>query len=463
MSGQASMLLPGERLVAERPVDLRLPDHLEEPHVVLARLCGVNLPEEIGAAGPPMAAAAPIGNELPELDLFDALFGRDSLVVADLVGERYPVLAQATIRRLAELQATRHDRASEAEPGRITHEVRLPDDPLSARMTEEKGWAWPFYGSVDATPLFVLVAGQVEARSPGFLAETYRDADGDTRPLVDAVARAVTWVLRRLRSPSGLIESVRTHPGSHLNQVWKDSYDSYHHADGTLATPDTVASVEVAAHAYDALWEAARLTIAYPQALWPAPAKELTATARGLRRRLVDVCWVEGGRFFAIGVDRDQEARLRPLAIRTSNMGRLLDSGILDGEEWRSYREAVVHHLFSQEMLAPAGIRTLAAGAARYRPGSYHNGSVWPFDTRLIARGLARHGYTDLAVELNRRLVAACQAVRCYPEFVRGDGLDINRHVVEVEDAEGRTNRVEQPPQLFQAWTVAAYISATTP
>jgi glycogen debranching enzyme len=210
------------------------------------------------------------------------------------------------------------------------------------------------------------------------------------------------------------------------------------------------------------LEEAARLAAAYPHAPWPGGGDELVATAQRLRRRLIDLCWVEEGRFFALGVDRDPGGRLRPLAIRTSNMGRLLDSNILDGEEWRPYREAVVDHLFGEELLAPGGIRTLAAGSARYRPGSYHNGSVWPFDTRLIARGLARHGHSDLAAELDRRLVAACQQVRCYPEFVRGDGLDINRHVVEVEDAEGRANRVEQPPQLFQAWTVAAYISATT-
>jgi glycogen debranching enzyme len=315
---------------------------------------------------------------------------------------------------------------------------------------------------VDATPLFVVTAGLVEERNPGFLSGEYLDRQGEIRTLAEATARAIDWLMHRLETPSGLIESTRTQPGSHVNQVWKDSFDSYHHWDGALATPDTVASVEVVAHAFDALHHAARLAARYPEAGWPAPARVLEEKARDLRLRVLRLCWVGEEGYFAIGVDRGADGRLRPLRIRTSNMGRLLDSEILAGREWRPYRDAIVSHLSSEEMLASAGVRTLAADSVRYRPGSYHNGSVWPFDSALIARGLRRHGYDDLAAELYRRVTSACSAMRCYPEYVRGDGPrhEINRCVVDVVDPSGRINRLYQPPQLFQAWTVAAVISA---
>lgn len=457
----ADVLLHGETIVADRAIDVRLPDILEDPHQVLARLCGVQDPTEIGAAGPVLGAAAPPGNQDPELHLYEALFGRDALVVADLVGDRYPRLAEATVRRLAELQATEFDQASDAEPGRIPHEVRHPEDPRARQITQSNGWGWPYYGTVDAPPLFVLVAGEAERRSPGFLAGDFIDRRGDRRPLVDAVALALAWTLRRLDSASGMIESVRARPGGHLNQVWKDSWDSYHHSDGTVARPDTVASVEVAAYAFGALREAARLVARYPRASWPATADKLEQAALRLRLRLIELTWVNEGRYFAAGVDRGPAGELRQLRIRTSNMGRLLDSEILEGPEWRSHREAIIAHMFSDSMLASVGIRTLAAGEARYRPGSYHNGSVWPFDSRLIARGLERHGHPDLAAELDRRLLDTCQETRCYPEVVRGNGArpEINRRVVDIIDGEGRGNRVEQPPQLLQAWTVAAVVS----
>lgn len=455
------VLLPGERLVSARTVEITLPARLEDPDRVLAALSGVDDPTRIGDSGPALAAGTPPGNEAAELNLFSALFGRDSLIVADLVGDRYPRLAEATIRRLAELQATDTDPSSEAEPGRIPHEVRHPGDPLSVRLTEAYGWTWPFYGSVDATPLFVLVASQVEDRSPGFLAQEYTDREGNRTTLAEAVARAMAWILDRLDSPSGLIESRPALPGGHVNQVWKDSFDSYHHENGTLATPGTVGSVEVAANAFDALLEASRLVPRYPGVAWPAPSPLMESRAERLRSDLIRLCWVDDGRYFAIGADRGPDGASRPLRVRTSNMGRLLDSEILAGPDWRTYAEAIVAQISSQDLLAAAGVRTLAAGSARYRPGSYHNGSVWPYDTRLVARGMIRHGHDDLAADLDRRIVRVVETMRCYPEFVRGDGArpDINRRVVEVADGTGRVNRVEQPPQLLQAWTVAAVIS----
>ena len=173
--------------------------------------------------------------------------------------------------------------------------------------------------------------------------------------------------------------------------------------------------------------------------------------------------WVDDGEggFYAIGVDRDPATGApRTLATRSSNMGWLLNSRLLDGREDRQRR--IVDLLFSDELLAHAGIRTLSSREARYRPRSYHNGTVWPHDNYLISLGLERSGFADEAAEIRRRLVDVFEATHRYPEFVagtRGDDV-ITRRVVDVYDeVNGRPNRIEQPPQELIGWAVAAAVA----
>jgi glycogen debranching enzyme len=266
----------------------------------------------------------------------------------------------------------------------------------------------------------------------------------------DSLEAAVAWLLRRLAEDElGLLSHQRANPHGLENQVWKDSWDSMSHTDGTVcnhAAP--VASVEAQALAYDALVEAATQH--------PAPTALLEA-ATGLERAVEEHLWVddpEGG-FYAIGVDRDPRTGApRPLATRASNMGWLLDSRLLDGPEHAARRQRLVELLVSPEFLAEGGIRTLSAREARFRPRAYHNGNVWGHDNYVISLGFDRHGFHDEARELRNRLVSSCRATHRFPEFVAGGepGTElIAKRIVDVFDSRNdRVNRVEQPPQEIQ-------------
>jgi glycogen debranching enzyme len=256
---------------------------------------------------------------------------------------------------------------------------------------------------------------------------------------------AVAWLLRRLAADDlGLLSHLRTNPHGLENQVWKDSWDSMSHADGSVCNHHApVSSLEAQALAYDALLDVG----------------ESTAAAR-LERGVEEQFWL--GDFYAIGVDRDPvTGSPRPLATRASNMGWLLGSRLLDGREDR--QRHIVQLLFSDELLADAGIRTLSSREARFRPRSYHNGTVWGVDNYVISLGLEHRGFVDEAQELRRRLEAVCEATRRLPEFVAGGdhGSDlITRRIVDVYDEiNERPNRIEQPPQEIIAWTVAAMVA----
>lgn len=428
-------------------------------------LCDVDPTVRRSIESPPVAATATNGNRTDELTLFEALFGRDSLRVADLLWPRRPDLADAVVVTLAGLQGMRTHEASEEEPGRIPHEVR---DPWVVRAPAP-GRPGRYYGSIDATPMFCLAVVRLARRHARMLARPVESPDGAVRPLADHLARAVRWTLRRLdRSPAGLLESDPPHERSIANQVWKDSFDSYSHDDGNLAAVGTVASVEAQALVHDALLEVAELIHDHGAGSSPLglldPA-ELRERAAHLRVAVLDHYWVEDerGPFFALALDRGDDGALRPLRVRASNMGHLLDSRLLDGDDVADRREAVARALFAPDLLCAAGVRTLSAFEVRFWPAAYHNGSSWPWDTYLCARGLHRHGFHGLAWELKRRVWEVCRRHRCFPEFTAGtDELEPapSDRILDVVDARGTRNRLEQPPQEIQAWTVAAVVAA---
>ena len=153
------------------------------------------------------------------------------------------------------------------------------------------------------------------------------------------------------------------------------------------------------------------------------------------------------------------------MKIRTSNMGHVLNSRLLlsgSSEDIRM-RDAVVKHIMSPQLLNISGIRTLASDEVRFRAGSYHNGSVWLWDTHHIAKGLRRHGYTEEADDIDRRLLNIVNVTRMFPEYVRGDDSNmpsVNQQTIIVwDEINQRENKVEQPPQEVQAWTVAAILA----
>jgi glycogen debranching enzyme len=420
-------LLPGERLERVQELDVVDPPAAPDPFDELCKLARVDRPEDVGLNGPLIAARTTEANAgEAALRLFEIVYGRDSLVAALFVGDLFPLLREATVLYLARHQGKRYDAWHEEEPGRIAHMISNPDP--DAKL------GFPYYGTVDATPHFISGAMHAIEARPSFEPE-----------IRDALDAAVAWVLRRLAADDlGLLSFQRVNSHGIANQVWKDSWDSMSHADGTVANHGApVASLEAQALAYDALVEVG----------------ELRAAER-LARSVEKHFWL--GDFYAIGVDRDPATGApRPLATRGSNMGWLLRSRLLDDREDRQRR--IVELLLSDEFLAESGVRTLSSREVRFRPRSYHNGSVWPHDNYLISLGLEQRGFVDEAQELRRRLAAFCRATRRFPEFVAGGDLGdalFTKRIVDVYDTvNDRPNRIEQPPQEIVCWTVTAMVA----
>lgn len=466
-------LLPGERLlnvIHHEPRNFgRVPSSLEQ----ILRLTGAQLEEEIGRQRPSVASLSFTTDDEDDtpshLRLYEVVFGRDSLRVAiDLISS-YPELARITTLMLATLQGTEYNTSREEEPGRIVHEARDQDDPMAIELSTELGWGWPYYGSVDATPEFIRTLAaycNVSNENTQFLFETYTARNGEERIMADALGNAVDWIMMRLKSnPEGILEYKSVLPKGIENQVWKDSPDAYHHSDGSLANHKSgIASIEVQTTAYDALLDAA---IIYENHLQQVEtAAMLRDQAEKLRSAILNEFWTDDkDGYFVLGTDRDELGNLRQLKVRTSNMGHTLNSRLLEGADpyITDRRQSVVRHILSPELLCVSGVRTLASDEVRFRPGAYHNGSVWLWDTHHIAKGLRRHGYTEDADDLDRRILEVIDETRIFPEYVRGDFAEkasINTRTINVwDETYQRINKIEQPPQEVQAWTVAAILA----
>ncbi len=464
-------LLPHEQLrsITEHPprIYTNRPSTIKE----LLRLTRAQHVDDIGKTGPSIASLA-IETEVhvpnadtEHLHLYEVVFGRDSLRVAIDLISTYPELARTTVLTLARLQGTTENTGREEEPGRIVHEARDESDPIARRLTRELGWHWPYYGSVDATPEFIRTLAAYTKRSEenyGFLTEEYTDREGETRTIAHALDMALEWISsRRLQNEEGLVEFKSVLPQGIENQVWKDSWDAYHHADGTLANhAQGIASVEVQVTTYDALIDAAELFEGVFEN--QTRADSLRAQAHGLGTAIIEKFWTEEkGGYFVLGTDRDENGELRQMKLRTSNMGHLLNSRLLKGDdpEIVRMREAVVAQILSPELLCRSGIRTLASDEVRFRPGAYHNGSVWLWDTHHIAKGLRLAGHKAEADDIDQRILEVVNKTKIFPEYVRGeqDIIALNRKTVVLWDNDqDRENIIEQPPQEVQAWTVAA-------
>ncbi|MFI6817880.1 glycogen debranching N-terminal domain-containing protein [Nonomuraea sp. NPDC050328] len=302
---------------------------------------------------------------------FMTLFGRDSLLASWMALPFDQSLALGTLRRLAELQGVRDDPLTEEEPGKILHELRHGVLSLG-------GNAGAYYGSVDATPLFVMLLG--ELRRWGAPEEAVRE-------LLPAADRALEWITTHARP--FLSYRRRTDQGL-ANQGWKDSFDGVNHADGTLARPP-IALAEVQGYVYAAY----RARAAFGEAeVWERRAEEL-------REAFNEHFWLPDRGYYAMALDGSG----RPVDGLGSNMGHCLWTGIADPR----YAPQVAAHLLGPEMFTGFGVRTLASSMGAYNPMSYHNGSIWPHDNALIVAGLMRYGFADEAVRLARGLLEAAE------------------------------------------------------
>src|SRR5690606_28426371 len=303
------------------------------------------------------------------LPWFMALFGRDSLITSLQAIPFVPELARTTLLALGAHQAVEVDDFRDAEPGKILHELR---DGELAHFGERPHS--PYYGSADATPLFLIILDEYE-RWTGDAATVRR--------LEQSARAAVSWLEQYGDlDGDGYIEYQTRNPQTGLvNQSWKDSWNSIAHPDGSLATLPR-ACCEIQGYAYDARIRTARLA----REIWgdEAFAERLERDAAKLRAAFDRDFWLPEHGFYALALDGDK----KPVPTLTSNIGHLLWSGIVPDERV----ESVVGHLMSEQMFSGWGVRTLADGQPVHSPIEYHNGTVWPHDTALVAAGLARSG-----------------------------------------------------------------------
>lgn len=395
--------------------------------------------------------------QIPEQNLFRCLFGRDSLLISNLLGARVPQLEFNVVKALGLVQGNSFDDLSEEEPGRIAHEVRNQGDIRALELMANGNWKFPYYGAVDATLIWLQAVARISSSDPNAL-----DFELDGVPLWRRAISATAWILRRLQTPSGLIESNRSNPHGIQNQVWKDSEDSYMHADGTLARGGSTASIETVGETYDALRSAIEIQKMRPHADWPLSTSELMCEAISLRGKLIELLWL--GDRFALGTERTSTGAQFAFNSLASNQGRLLDSRILEGEEMLEYRKAIAESLCDPQLLGTSGLRTLSASHPSYRPGGYHTGTAWPMDGVFAARGLAKFGFFRESLMLLSRTKTAIESIGGYPEFFRGDSTENGLVTTQLTDVvsengkrPGHSNRVCQPPQMIQGWTVAAY------
>jgi glycogen debranching enzyme len=328
---------------------------------------------------------------------YSTTFGRDGLITALQMLWWNPGVARGVLRRLAAYQATVTDPRSDAQPGKILHEMRAGE--MAALREVPFGL---YYGSVDATPLFVLLAG------------AYVERTGDEATLAElwpAIEAALAWI----DGPGdpdrdGFVEYRRATEEGLANQGWKDSHDAIFHADGRLAE-GYIALAEVQGYVFAAKRLAARCARRLGR---DGLAGELEAQAARLAGRFEAAFWCPEIETYALALDGDKA----PCCVRTSNAGQVLYTGIASPARATMVARGLMETRFNSGW----GIRTVAKGEARFNPMSYHNGSIWPHDNALIALGFARYGFAQSVEQLFRGLFKAATYMdaRRLPELYCG-------------------------------------------
>ena len=328
---------------------------------------------------------------------YSTVFGRDGIIAAMLMLWVDPKVAAGVLQYLASTQATDFDPAADAQPGKILHERREGEMARTGEVPFAR-----YYGTVDATALFVMLAGMYFERTG--------DRDLIAR-LWPHIVAAIEWGDRYGDcDQDGFVEYQRESERGLINQGWKDSHDSIFHADGTTAE-GPIALCEVQGYVFRAKHYAARLARALGHS---AMATELRASAERLRLRFESAFWCDDIGTYALALDGEK----RPCRIRTTNAGHALFTGIAAPD--RAARVAAT--LMKPESFSGWGLRTVASGQPCYNPVSYHNGSIWPHDNALIALGFNRYGFKKYATTIFEAMfdAAAYHEQRRLPELFCG-------------------------------------------
>jgi glycogen debranching enzyme len=368
--GPENQVTPTERLAEWR----RQVPQIETDHPVLKQVVAKSA-EDLGALrifDPDFPERVVVAAGAP---WFMTVFGRDSLLTAWMALLVDPDLARGVLQTLARFQGSEVDPRHEEEPGRILHEMRFGD---AASLS--LGGGSIYYGTADATPLFVMLLGELRRW-------------GVARELVDELLpnahRAMEWIEQFGDSDGdGYVEYHRATDRGLANQGWKDSWDGIRYADGRIAQAP-IALAEVQAYTYGAYLASAHFAYEVGDT---ATYDRYRAKAAHLKEAFNRDFWLEDKGWFAVGLDADK----RPIDSLTSNIGHCLWTGIIDEEKAGLVAEA----LLSPTMFSGWGVRTLATDNGGYNPISYHCGSVWPHDTAIVAAGLARYGFDAAAQTL---------------------------------------------------------------
>lgn len=325
------------------------------------------------------------------------LFGRDSLIASLQTLAYNPGIAEQTLRLMAKYQGTKIDHWRDEEPGKIMHELRVGEMAHLKEIPQT-----PYYGTVDATPLFLVLV----ARHAAWTGELCL-----FHALRDQIEAALSWIsIYGDQNQDGYLEYQSSSKHGLTNQGWKDSGDAIVNSDSSLAQPP-ISLVEVQGYVYSAKSTLADL---YERAGESARAQELRDQAEALRSRFNRDFWLEERQFYALAL----QAENRPAAAISSNPGQALWTGIVDAKN----AGLTIARLLSKEMFTGWGIRTLSSKELRYNPIGYHLGTVWPHDNSLIAAGFRRYGFDTEACRVFTAMVEAAQHFEHYrlPEVFAG-------------------------------------------